>query len=110
MRRCARRGHLSEFLGKSFGYATLHGDSFAAWCMSEYNFGERCEVGIETIREHRRRGLAVLVAGAMFRHAAAINIKRVGRHCWADNSWSFATAEKLRLKLVADCTALFIGA
>jgi len=107
---CSERASVEEFLGKSFGFAALHGDDFAAWCMSEYNLGDRCEVGIETVREHRRRGLAMLVAGAMFRHAAATGMRRVGWHCWADNAGSVATAERLGLRLVAEYPALLVDA
>jgi RimJ/RimL family protein N-acetyltransferase len=107
---CSERASVEEFLEKSFGFAALHGGGFAAWCMSEYNLGDRCEVGIETVREHRRRGLAVLVAGAMFRWAASVGVRRVGWHCWADNEGSVATAERLGLRHVVDYTALFVDA
>jgi RimJ/RimL family protein N-acetyltransferase len=77
--------------------------------MSEYNLGDRCEVGIETAPEYRRRGLATLVASAMLKHAADVGIKRVGWHCWADNAASVATAERLGLSRVAEYTALVAG-
>jgi RimJ/RimL family protein N-acetyltransferase len=107
---CSEREIVGEFLEKSFAFAAIHGGGFAAWCMSEYNLGDRCEVGIETVAEHRRRGLAVLVAGAMFRHAASVGIRRVGWHCWADNAGSVATAETLGLRLVSEFPALVVDA
>ncbi|MDP2901028.1 MAG: GNAT family N-acetyltransferase [Candidatus Bathyarchaeota archaeon] len=107
---CSERESVEEFLGKSFGFAAVHGGGFACWCMSEYNLGDRCEVGIETVKEHRRRGLAVLVAGAMFRHAAGVGVGRVGWHCWADNAASVATAESLGLRRVAEYTVLAVDA
>ena len=107
---CSERASVEEFLGKSFGFAAIKNGEFACWCMSEYNLGDRCEVGIETVKEHRRRGLAVLVAGAMFRHAAGVGVRRVGWHCWADNAASVATAERLGLKCVAEYTVLAVDA
>ncbi|MCX6648760.1 MAG: GNAT family N-acetyltransferase [Candidatus Bathyarchaeota archaeon] len=107
---CSERESVEEFLGKGFGFAAVHGGSFACWCMSEYNLGDRCEVGIETVAEHRRRGLAVLVAGAMFRHAAGVGVRRVGWHCWADNAGSVATAERLGLRRVAEYAVLTVDA
>jgi GNAT superfamily N-acetyltransferase len=107
---CSERESVEEFLGKGFGFAAVHGGGFACWCMSEYNLGDRCEVGIETVKEHRRRGLAVLVAGEVFRHAASVGVRRVGWHCWADNAASVATAERLGLRRVAGYTVLAVDA
>jgi len=108
---CSERESVEEFLGKSFGFVAVHGGGeIACWCMSEYNLGDRCEVGIETAPGHRRRGLAVLVAGAMFRHAAGVGVGRVGWHCWADNAASVATAEALGLGLVAEYPVLRVDA
>jgi len=69
---CSERASVEEFLAKGFGYAAVCNGGFACWCMSEYNLWDKCEVGIETAPEHRRRGLATLVASAMFRHAAGV--------------------------------------
>ncbi|MRR39088.1 GNAT family N-acetyltransferase [bacterium] len=103
---CSERASVEEFLAKSFGFAAIHSGEFACWCTSEYNLGDRCEVGIETAPEYRRRGLATLVASMMFGHASDVGIRRVGWHCWADNVASIATAEKLGLRLVAEYTVL----
>lgn len=106
---CSERSSVEEFFEKSFGFAGVRGGDFACWCMSEYNLGDRCEVGIETAPEHRRRGLATLVASTMFRHAVDVGIRRIGWHCWADNAASVATAERLGLSRVAEYTALVAG-
>ncbi len=103
---CSERASVEEFLEKSFGFAAVHGESFACWCTSEYNLGDRCEVGIETSPEHRRKQLATIVASAMLRHAASSGIRRVGWHCWADNDASVATAERLGLRRIAEYTSL----
>jgi RimJ/RimL family protein N-acetyltransferase len=106
----SERSSIEEFLGKSFGFVALHRGEFACWCMSEYNLGDRCEVGIETVKGHRRKGLASLVAGAMFGYAADMGVRRIGWHCWTDNVGSLVTAEKLGLKRVAEFPALFVNA
>jgi RimJ/RimL family protein N-acetyltransferase len=107
---CSERASVEEFLGKSFGFAAVQRGAFACWCMSEYNLGNRCEVGIETVKEYRRRGLAVLVAGAMFSHAASVGVRRIGWHCWSDNAGSVATAESLGLRYVAEFPAFSVDA
>jgi hypothetical protein len=43
---CSERGSMEEFLAKSFGFAAVQDGKFVSWCMSEYNLGHRCEVGI----------------------------------------------------------------
>ena len=106
----SERGSVEEFLEKSFGFVAVYGGEIACWCMSEYNIESRCEVGIETTFEHRRRGLAGLVAVAMFRYAASVGVKLIGWHCWADNLASVATAERLCLARVAAYPVLSVDA
>jgi hypothetical protein len=107
---CSERSSIEEFFEKSFGFAAYHSREFASWCMSEYNLGNRCDVGIETVNEHQRKGLAVLVASVMFKYAEGVGIRRVGWHCWADNEASIATAEKLGLKRIVEYTVLAVDA
>ena len=104
----SERSSVEEFLEKSFGFVAVYGGEIACWCMSEYNIESRCEVGIETTSEHRRSGLAGLVAGTMFGYAASVGIKQIGWHCWADNLASVATAEKLRLARVTEYPVLSV--
>jgi len=44
----SERSSVDDFLARSYGYALLHNANVAGWCLSEYNLGERCEVGIAT--------------------------------------------------------------
>jgi RimJ/RimL family protein N-acetyltransferase len=104
----SERSSVEEFLEKSFGFVAVYGGEIACWCMSEYNIESRCEVGVETTSEHRRSGLAGLVAGAMFGYAASVGVKLIGWHCWADNFASVATAEKLHLARVAEYPVLSV--
>jgi len=104
----SERSSVEEFLEKSFGFVAVYGGEITCWCISEYNVGSRCEVGIETISEHRRRGLARLVAGAMFGYAASVGVKLIGWHCWADNLASVVTAERLGLARVAEYPVLSV--
>ncbi|MCX6655297.1 MAG: GNAT family N-acetyltransferase, partial [Candidatus Bathyarchaeota archaeon] len=102
----SERSSAEEFLEKSFGFVAVYSGKIVCWCMSEYNIESRCEVGIETTFEHRRTGLARLVAGAMFGYTASVGVKLIGWHCWADNLASAATAEKLYLTRVAEYPVL----
>ncbi len=89
---CSERPSVADFLARSFGIAALYGDELAGWCTSEYNTGDRCEVGIGTLEPHQRRGLATAMGSAFIEHAAARGIRHIGWHCWARNQPSVATA------------------
>lgn len=91
----SERGSVEEFLAFSFGYVVVHDGDAVSWCMSEYNTRNRCEIGIETLKPHRRKGLASLAASATIRHAAESGVNRVGWHCYSSNAPSVATALKL---------------
>ena len=89
---CSERPTVDDFLRKSFGVCMLHGDELAGWCLSEYNCGGCCEVGIETVEEYRRRGSGTTLTRALVRQAQSQGIHRIGWHCIARNAASAATA------------------
>ncbi len=98
---CSERPSIEAFLEKSFGVCVQHEDALVGWCLSEYNCGERCEVGIETLPGDRRRGLATAMTAALIEAAHARGITRLGWHCWASNAGSIATARKAGFERVA---------
>ena len=95
----SERPSLADFLAYSFGYAVQHGEEIVAWCMSEYNSGSRCELGIATLDNWQRQGLATAVATAVISHALTQGIEDIGWVCWQGNRPSVATAEKLGFQL-----------
>ena len=82
----------ADFLEKRFGFCVLQGDRIITWCLSEYNSGGRCEVGIATHPDHRRKGLAKAASLALVEKAFALGYHEVGWHCYAGNEGSIATA------------------
>ncbi len=86
---------VETFLERSFGYCVVHEGTIVGWCMSEYNADDRCELGIGTAEEHRRRGLATLSGSAVIREAVSKGVTDIGWHCYARNAASVATAERL---------------
>ena len=50
---CSERVSVEDFLARSFGLCPVHSNEVAGWCMSEYNVGSRCEIGIATAAQHR---------------------------------------------------------
>ena len=105
---CSERPSVADFLQRSFGVCILAGDTLAGWCLSEYNCGDRCEVGIEVVEEWQRRGLGTLLAQALCEEAARRGIKHVGWHCLANNVPSGATARKAGLVLVLEYSSAVV--
>jgi hypothetical protein len=96
---------VEDFLEKSFGFCTVAGSEIAGWCISEYNTGDRFEIGIETTEKHRRRGLALQTARATISHGLALGYRLVGWHCWADNVASNKLAQVLGFSHVCEYPA-----
>lgn len=98
----SERPSMKDFLDKSFGFCMIHGDELVAWCLSEYNSGKRCEVGIGTRQGFKRRGLATITGTAAAERAHALGITEIGWHCYARNQASIATALKLGYRKVCE--------
>jgi GNAT superfamily N-acetyltransferase len=88
------------FLEHRFGICLETEGCLAGWCLSEYDVGDRCEVGIEVAPEHRRQGLGTAVALALAAEARSRGITRVGWHCYEGNRASVATALRAGFKSV----------
>lgn len=103
----SERQSVQDFLDKSFGICAVLGDEIVGWCLSEYNTGHRCEVGIATREDHQRQGLATAMAGAFIELARSRDVARVGWHCNASNVASGRTALKAGFEKVADYSSYF---
>jgi RimJ/RimL family protein N-acetyltransferase len=103
----SERASIEDFLVRSFGVVAVHQDQLAGWCLSEYNTGARCEVGIATLEPFQRRGLAAVIGRAFLAAACTRGVGEVGWHCWKQNVPSAATARKIGLEHVADYAVYF---
>jgi GNAT superfamily N-acetyltransferase len=104
---CSERASVQDFLDQSFGVCVLHGTEIVGWCLSEYNSGQRCEVGIQTWPAYRRQGLATAMASALIEHALDRGLTEIGWHSWASNTPSIATARKVGFRKVKDYPVYF---
>jgi GNAT superfamily N-acetyltransferase len=93
---------LEHFFRQHFGFCAQHGHQLVAWCLAEYHFQGRYELGIETIAAYRRQGIATHLADAVVRHAFAQGATEIGWHCWAANTPSVAPALKVGFEKVLD--------
>ena len=93
---------LEYFFRRNFGFCARDVHQLVAWCLAEYHYQGRYELGIETIEAYQRRGIATHLASAVIRHAFALGATEIGWHCWAANTPSVATALKLGFEKVLD--------
>jgi RimJ/RimL family protein N-acetyltransferase len=103
----SERPTVDEFLAKSFGVCLVSSDEIIGWCLSEYNTGHRCEVGIATRSDYQRQGLATLMTAAFVDLARSKDVARVGWHCNATNAASARTALRAGFEKVADYPVFF---
>jgi len=95
-------GSLPLFLANGFGFCTVHGKEIASWCTADCVSGDRCEIGIETFEQYRKRGLAACTVAATIEHCLSSGLTHVGWHCWSSNLASAATARAVGFVKVLD--------
>jgi RimJ/RimL family protein N-acetyltransferase len=105
---CSERASVEDFLVRSFGLCPVHANEVAGWCMSEYNVGDRCEIGIATAEKHQRKGIATLTTWYFLAEAHRRGYARVGWDCWERNVPSIATARKAGFTLVEEYPAVVV--
>jgi RimJ/RimL family protein N-acetyltransferase len=88
-------GGAAGFLARGAGVIVLHGDTIASWCLMDCAVGARCEIGIATDPDYRRRGLAALATAATVATCLARGFTRIGWHCWTRNLGSRRAAERV---------------
>lgn len=99
---------LALFFRHGFGFAAAGRDAVVAWCLSEYNTGRQCGIGVETLREFQRRGLGTGVVAALVEECLARDI-RPQWHAAEENLASVALARKAGFEQVRDYTVYRLG-
>ncbi len=91
----ANWGGVADFLTRGVGMCLVHGEVIASWCLADCAVGLRCEIGIATDPDYRRRGLAVLATAATVAACLGRGFTRIGWHCWTRNLGSRGVAERI---------------
>ena len=99
---------LALFFRHGFGFAAASHDAVVAWCLSEYNTGRQCGIGVETLREFQRRGLGTAVVAALVEECLARDI-RPQWHAAEENLASVALARKAGFEPLRDYTVYRLG-
>lgn len=97
-----------DFLHNGFGFCILKGECIVSWCMADYVIGNRCEIGIETDEEFRRKGLATIVVSACIKFCLSNGINHIGWHCFETNIGSIKTAEKVGFRMYKKYAPVFV--
>ena len=92
-------GSVASFLERGFGAVTIHGNQVVSWSVCDCVTSDACEIGIHTLPELRRRGLAAATAAAATEHALSTGYAQVGWQCAEDNLGSIGTAERVGFRL-----------
>jgi RimJ/RimL family protein N-acetyltransferase len=86
---------LDAFLERGFGCYMVDGTRVVSWSFADYVSGERCEIGIYTDGDYRRRGFGTLTAAATAAQAVARGLSSIDWHCWDNNVGSIRVAENV---------------
>jgi RimJ/RimL family protein N-acetyltransferase len=87
-----------DFLARGGGMAVVHEGRVVSWCVADLALDDVVEVGIITLPDYRRRGLAAIATAAMVEDCLRRGFTRVNWQCNQDNVGSWKTAEKVGFK------------
>lgn len=88
-------GDQATFFKCAFGMCVRVENRIVSWSLVDCTSGQRCEIGIHTHDDFRRRGLAAITAAACVEYALNNGFTQVGWHCNTDNIGSSKTAKKV---------------
>lgn len=83
------------FLENGFGACIIHDSAIVSQCVVNCVSGDVCEIGITTVPDHRRRGLAKITVAAVVEYALLRGFVVVGWQCSEDGPASWKTAERV---------------
>lgn len=87
--------NVTEYLERGFGAVLTKGTKVISWSNADCAIKDRCEIGIITSENERRKGFGSLTVLAALDFCYQMGFREVGWHCEAHNWGSIATAEKV---------------
>jgi GNAT superfamily N-acetyltransferase len=105
---CSERKSVDDFFENSFGLCPVYENQITGWCLSEYNTGDCCEIGIATLEPHQRKGIATTLTKAFLAEASQRGYRHIGWDCWERNEASAATARKAGFTLMHHEQAMIV--
>ncbi|WP_430787199.1 GNAT family N-acetyltransferase [Virgibacillus flavescens] len=74
------------------------GNKIVCWCLVDCIVGDRIEIGINTDKDFRRRGLGTITLAATVNASMNKGVKEIGWHCVDTNVGSITIAERVGFK------------
>lgn len=102
-------GDVSLFLERGFGICHVSDGAVKGWCLSEYNSPRKCGIGIETIEEYRRHGIADAMTRAFIARCDERELIPYW-DSWSDNVASVKTALKNGFKTLEEYKSALVMA
>ena len=93
-----------QYSKNGMGRCVMFGSEPAAWAFSSAVSSDECDIGIETVSAHRKRGVALAAAAAMVNDI--LPDKRPTWICHRSNIGSARTAERLGFTKLGECFLL----
>ncbi|MHA2370739.1 MAG: GNAT family N-acetyltransferase [Candidatus Hodarchaeales archaeon] len=92
------------FFEKGFGFALVDekAETIASWSLADYVSGNRCETGIRTDWDYRRRGFGTATVAATVEHCVTNGFQEIGWHCWSTNIGSIRISENVGFELIRE--------
>jgi len=90
-----------RFITQGFGYAAVVQERVICWCTAEYVSAQRCGIGIETVPEYERRGVATATAARFVADAIGRGLTPYWE-CRRENIGSIRVAEKLGFERLSE--------
>jgi RimJ/RimL family protein N-acetyltransferase len=100
----ANFGSADGFLEHGVGAVAVHEGKVVAWTLADSFIDGLCDLGTETDKAHRKKGLSYEATCLAVELALARGARRIGWHCHAVNVPSVRTAEKSGFELRYPCT------
>lgn len=96
-----------SFLKNGVGFCLLHNNTIVSWCLTDCITGNKCEIGITTDEDYRKRGFATATVAATVEYCLSQGFTDIGWHTGSTNVGSQKTAEKVGFEKVLKDTYHF---
>ena len=93
-----RWGSWENSTNQGVSSCVLHQNKVVSICQSDCYYKDQIDMGIFTLPDYRRKGLAAVATAANVEAAFEKGFRKVGWHCNTDNIGSWKTAEKVGFK------------
>ncbi len=91
-----------DFLENGFGFCLVHNSTLVSWCLADCVSSTKCEIGIVTDEDYRRRGFATATVAATVEYCLQQGFTEIGWHTGTTNVGSYKTAEKVGFERVLE--------